>query len=159
MISLSMMRRVAVTTGASRGTGDYLTLRADAEDKANELDQGLGHLAEAEGLVAESEERWAEAELHRVRGEFCAPVTTSPLPSAPFPKPSVLHNSKVRNTGSCAPRSVLPGSGAIRASVMLPTISSPRPTAGSLRASKRLSSRRPKRYSTRWCHEVLPPVS
>jgi predicted ATPase len=48
----------------------YLTLLADAEGKANELDQGLGHLAEAEGLVAESEERWTEAELHRVREEL-----------------------------------------------------------------------------------------
>ena len=52
-------------TGAATYVPFYLTLLADAEGKANELDQGLGHLAEAEGLVAESEERWTEAELHR----------------------------------------------------------------------------------------------
>jgi hypothetical protein len=45
----------------------YLTLPADAEGKANELDQGLGHLAEAERLMAETEGRWAEAELYRVQ--------------------------------------------------------------------------------------------
>ena len=43
---------------------------ADAEGKARERDQGLGHLAEAERLVAETEDRWAEAELYRVRGEL-----------------------------------------------------------------------------------------
>ena len=48
----------------------FLTLLADAEGKANQQDQGLGHLTEAEGLMAETEERWAEAELHRVRGEL-----------------------------------------------------------------------------------------
>jgi hypothetical protein len=39
-------------TGAATYVPFYLTLLADAEGKANELDQGLGHLAEAEGLVA-----------------------------------------------------------------------------------------------------------
>jgi hypothetical protein len=35
----------------------YLTLLADSEGKAKERDRGLGHLAEAERLVAETEER------------------------------------------------------------------------------------------------------
>jgi predicted ATPase len=61
---------------AYRATGSvtfvpfFLTLLADAEGKAKELDQGLGHLTEAERLVAEIEDRWAEAELYRVRGEL-----------------------------------------------------------------------------------------
>ena len=64
---------------AFRGTGAvtyvpfFLTLLADAEGKAKEWDQGLDHLAEAERLMAKTEERWAEAELYRVRGELlCA---------------------------------------------------------------------------------------
>jgi tetratricopeptide (TPR) repeat protein len=49
----------------------YLILLADAEGMAKGLDEGLGHLAEAERLMGET--RWAEAELHRVRGELlCA---------------------------------------------------------------------------------------
>jgi predicted ATPase len=57
-------------TGAVTHLPYFLTLLADAEGKAKELDQGLGHLTEAERLVAEIEDRWAEAELYRVRGEL-----------------------------------------------------------------------------------------
>jgi predicted ATPase len=46
----------------------YLILLADAEGSAKELDEGLGHLAEARRLMGEY--RAAEAELHRVRGEL-----------------------------------------------------------------------------------------
>jgi class 3 adenylate cyclase/predicted ATPase len=57
-------------TGAMTYVPFFLTLLADAEGKANERDQGLVHLAAAERLIAEAEERWADAELHRVRGEL-----------------------------------------------------------------------------------------
>jgi predicted ATPase len=57
-------------TGAVTFVPFFLTLLADAEGKAKQQDQGLGHLAEAERLVAETEDRWAEAELYRVRGEL-----------------------------------------------------------------------------------------
>jgi class 3 adenylate cyclase/predicted ATPase len=57
-------------TGAVTFAPFFLTLLADTEGKAKERDQGLGHLAEAERLMVEAEERWAEAELHRVRGEL-----------------------------------------------------------------------------------------
>jgi predicted ATPase len=61
---------------AFRGTGAvtwmpfFLTLLAEAEGRVKEQDRGLGHLAKAERLIAETEERWAEAEVHRVRGEL-----------------------------------------------------------------------------------------
>jgi predicted ATPase len=48
----------------------FLILLADAKGMAKRRDEGLEHLAEAERLIAETEERWAEAELHRVRGEL-----------------------------------------------------------------------------------------
>jgi predicted ATPase len=126
-------------TGAVTWAPVFLTLLADAEGRAKERDQGLGHLAEAERLVAETEDRWAEAELHRVRGSCCAPVMTRPLPSVAFARPSALHNGKARSSGSCAPRSASPGSGASGANAVPPAISSPRPTAGSRRASMRPS--------------------
>jgi predicted ATPase len=59
-----------LATGAVIRVPFILTLLADAEGKAKQQDQGLGHLAEAERLVAETEDRWAEAELYRVRGEL-----------------------------------------------------------------------------------------
>jgi predicted ATPase len=48
----------------------FLTLLADAQGKAQQPDEALGHLTEAECLLAETDERWGEAELHRVRGEL-----------------------------------------------------------------------------------------
>ena len=51
-----------------------------------------------------------------------------------FGWPKVLDESEARSSGSCAPRSVSPGSGASRASVMRAAISWPRSTPGSLRA-------------------------
>jgi predicted ATPase len=57
-------------TGAVTHVPFFLTLLADAEGMAKQRDEGLGHLAEAERLMADTEARWAEAELHRVRGEL-----------------------------------------------------------------------------------------
>jgi class 3 adenylate cyclase/predicted ATPase len=57
-------------TGAVTWVSFFLTLLAEAEGLAQQRDEGLEHLAEAERLIAETAERWAEAELHRVRGEL-----------------------------------------------------------------------------------------
>jgi predicted ATPase len=57
-------------TGSVTLVSFFLTLLAEAKGRAKEWDQGLLHLTEAERLVAEIEDRWAEAELHRVRGEL-----------------------------------------------------------------------------------------
>jgi class 3 adenylate cyclase/predicted ATPase len=60
-------------TGAMLFVPFFLTLLADAQVKGQHPDEALGHLAEAECLLAETDERWAEAELYRVRGELlCA---------------------------------------------------------------------------------------
>src|SRR5262249_42795210 len=47
----------------------FLILLADAEGKAKQWDQALGHLDEAEQLMTETDERLAEAALYWVRGE------------------------------------------------------------------------------------------
>jgi len=57
-------------TGAVADIPAFLTLLAEAEGMAKQRDEGLEHLAEAERLIVETEERWAEAELYRVRGEL-----------------------------------------------------------------------------------------
>jgi predicted ATPase len=57
-------------TGAVTWVPFFVTLLADAEVRAKELDEGLGHLAEAERLMDEIDDRWAGAELYRVRGEL-----------------------------------------------------------------------------------------
>jgi class 3 adenylate cyclase/predicted ATPase len=57
-------------TGAAVFVPFFLTLLAEALGKTGHRDQGLQYLGEAGRLMAETEERWADAELHRARGEL-----------------------------------------------------------------------------------------
>ncbi|WP_179294613.1 adenylate/guanylate cyclase domain-containing protein [Mesorhizobium sp. WSM3879] len=57
-------------TGAVQFFPYLLTLLAYGEGKANKRERALSHLIEAERLMAESEDRFFESELHRVRGEL-----------------------------------------------------------------------------------------
>jgi class 3 adenylate cyclase len=50
----------------------FLTLHADACRTAGQFDAALGHLAEAQRLVEETEDRWYRAETVRVRGDVLA---------------------------------------------------------------------------------------
>ena len=45
-----------------------LTLLADAYGKAGQPEQGMHQLSDAASLVETTKERWAEAEMHRMRG-------------------------------------------------------------------------------------------
>jgi predicted ATPase len=46
----------------------YLMMLADAYGMAGQPERGLDRLAEAAKLVETTQERWAEAEMHRLRG-------------------------------------------------------------------------------------------
>jgi predicted ATPase len=59
-----------IATGSVQFVAFILTMLADAEGKAKQRERALGHLLEAERLLAETDDRWFEAELHRVRGEM-----------------------------------------------------------------------------------------
>jgi class 3 adenylate cyclase/predicted ATPase len=48
----------------------FLALLADAHGRARSPEEGLKRLAEAEYLIEVTGERWAEAELHRIRGRL-----------------------------------------------------------------------------------------
>jgi predicted ATPase len=48
----------------------YLGLLADANGKMRQVREGLALLDEALALVNKTEERWPEAELHRLKGEL-----------------------------------------------------------------------------------------
>jgi len=66
--------RVGVAEVGATGAVAFLpfsfALLADAERNAEQHDQARGHLDEAERLMAETGDRFAEAELYRVRGEL-----------------------------------------------------------------------------------------
>ena len=57
-------------TGALAFLPFAFALLADAERMAEQHDQAQSHLDEAERLMAETGDRFAEAELYRVRGEL-----------------------------------------------------------------------------------------
>jgi predicted ATPase len=55
-------------TGAALAVPYFCTLLAEVYDHLGHLDDGLQALAEAHALVEQHEERWWEAEIHRLRG-------------------------------------------------------------------------------------------
>lgn len=54
----------------------HLSLFAETLHRSGKTDEALRALAEAVMLVAETEERWCEAELHRLTGEMLLSLTT-----------------------------------------------------------------------------------
>jgi predicted ATPase len=55
----------------------HLSLLAETLHRSGRTDEGLSALAEALGLVEETEERWCEAELHRLKGELLLSLATA----------------------------------------------------------------------------------
>jgi tetratricopeptide (TPR) repeat protein len=66
----SLRRGIAIwrTTGAKLEMPFYLMTLAEVYGMAGQPDEGLDRLAEAANLVETTQERWAEAEMHRLRG-------------------------------------------------------------------------------------------
>ena len=56
--------------GASWGRPYFLALLAEAYERDGQIEEGLGVLVEALGLVRKTDERFCEAELYRLRGEL-----------------------------------------------------------------------------------------
>jgi class 3 adenylate cyclase/predicted ATPase len=57
-------------TGAEIKVPYYFCLLADAHRRANRTNEGLVLLSEALSLIDQTDERWFEAEVHRLRGEM-----------------------------------------------------------------------------------------
>jgi len=58
-------------TGSALDRPWILGLIAEAYGRHGQAEQGLRVLADALALVDTTEERWSEAELHRLQGELC----------------------------------------------------------------------------------------
>jgi len=61
---LTLYRR----SGAELGAAYYAALLADAQGRAGQPERGLTTMAEAFALLERTEDRWCEAELHRLHG-------------------------------------------------------------------------------------------
>ena len=57
-------------SGAMIGRSSHLAILAEAYEKANQTDEGLRVLDEAQHFIGKTEERWYEAELYRLKGEL-----------------------------------------------------------------------------------------
>jgi predicted ATPase len=64
-------------TGAEQGRPWALALLAEVYEKAAQSEEGLTVLAEALTLVDKHDERWYEAELHRLKGELLLQQSSS----------------------------------------------------------------------------------
>src|SRR5262249_41124390 len=64
-------------TGAELLSPYFLTLLAEAYRAGGQADEGLRVLAEALALVDKTDERWWEAELHRLKGELLLALSTA----------------------------------------------------------------------------------
>jgi class 3 adenylate cyclase/predicted ATPase len=59
-----------LSTGGKARKPYYLALLAEAYEKVGQTEEGLATVSEAIELVNKTEERWYEAELHRLKGEL-----------------------------------------------------------------------------------------
>ena len=58
--------------GTSLWTPFFLSIMADAHLRARQPEQGMKYLDEATRVIDDTQERWVEAEVHRLRGELTA---------------------------------------------------------------------------------------
>jgi predicted ATPase len=56
----------------------FLVTLAEAHGMASQPEEGLNRLAEAAQLIETTQERWAEAELHRMRGTLSLSMNNAP---------------------------------------------------------------------------------
>jgi adenylate cyclase len=64
--------------GADSGMPQYLALTAEAEARAGRIDAALEAIREGLEIAGRTEERWWEADLHRLRGELLLAASGTP---------------------------------------------------------------------------------
>jgi predicted ATPase len=96
----------AAATGSRQWEPFRLGLVAEALALAGEVDQGVAEVDQALARSTESGERWADAELHRVRGELLCrssdPIWITPI--VPFAPPCRSPASRAPRALNCASR-------------------------------------------------------
>ena len=133
----SLTQGLAATraTGAVQGTPVILTSLAQAYAKLGRLPESQTCLAEAGQIIEATDERWSEAELHRVRGDVLNIAgVQEPRPSRAIILRSPSHSDRARRYLSCAPQPASPASGTTRATARPRASCWPRSIAGSRRS-------------------------
>ena len=139
-----------------------LGLLADIRTQAGDPTEARDLLTEALGIVDRTQERWFEAELHRLRAEALLASSPCDLQQKPKPRsatPWPWLETRRPDFGSCAPPQVSLASGATTTSASRLAISLRRSTAPSPKASIRATSKKPPRYLLSWLRKALPTRS
>jgi hypothetical protein len=127
-----------------------LTLLAEVHARLGRAAEGLAYAADAARITAKTDERFCEAELHRVRGELLSETGDQAAAEQNYKDALAAARRRVREPSSYAPPRALPASGASAASVRRPAISSHRSTDGSPKVSIRRFRKTLRRCSSRW---------
>jgi predicted ATPase len=135
-----LLRGVALyqATGGYLLTPFYLMTLAEVCGKTAQTEQGLSRLAEASKLVEMTQERWGEAEMHRLRGKLLATMNEQAAAESSYRQALIVARAQsaklfeLRAATSLA-RLLRDGGKGMR-----PAIFSLRFTAGSPKASTRL---------------------
>ena len=143
------------STGAGGLVAEHLAWLAEAYGQVGQIGKGLSTLDEALDLVNQTEERWCEAELYRLRGELVRNAECSMRRAVWTPVVCFQHALDVARRQQAkswelraAPAWLACGSS--RASAPRPTRCWHRSTAGSPRALTPPTSRRPRRCWRIW---------
>jgi predicted ATPase len=127
-----------------------LALLADADGRVDRAATGLGILDEALALVEEMEERWWEAELHRLKGRLLLSLTAGNAAAAEacYERAINVARGQSASRSNCGPRPAWPGCGRCRARLNQRVSCLRRSTHGSQRDLIRQISKRLRRFST-----------
>jgi hypothetical protein len=101
---------------------------------AGQPDEGLRQLDEATRYMDATQERWYEADVHRVRGQLLIAVG-DPWPKQAFSRPSQLRAVKAPNSGNPLPPPAFPPK-RVEARKLLAPIYDWSPKASTRRSSK-----------------------
>jgi hypothetical protein len=111
----------------------------------------LDRLPEAEQIIEATEERRAEVDLHRVRGDLLTAMGDRAAVEKSYNRALAVAERQRANCGSPV---ALPTTGVIKANGSKPALSSLRSKAGSQRVSMRRCSKTQRRCSTS-CRDLL----
>ena len=90
--------------GFNLGSPAFLTELAEVYEMAGEPRKGLNRLAEAAKLVETTQERWIEAEMHRLRGTLLLSCMSTPRRRTAITARSRLRVSSRPSLGNSAPQ-------------------------------------------------------
>jgi predicted ATPase len=142
------------STGATYFVPLYLLHLAMAHAELGQFEAARRSIGDALTAAETTNERWWEAEIHRVAGEIAllTPAPDVARAQSHFERALEVARSQRASPGSCARRPAWRGCGAIRVIGSRPEIFLLRSTAGSPKASTRSTSGRRRVCSRCWHH-------